>query len=131
MFDRMTAGLAIGRAEADAAAIARYLHSERSAELNERTLYQQQGWSWLRDGERRASALRVLSEAGWIRQQVGGRGAIGRFRRGCRRNRNEPLATAPRRIARQRPAEARMLFGLSAQCSNCSKRSNSVGDGSF
>jgi Protein of unknown function (DUF3987) len=74
MFDRMTAGLAIGRAEADAAAIARYLHSERSAELNERTLYQRQGWSWLRDSERRASALRVLLEAGWIRQLARSRG---------------------------------------------------------
>jgi hypothetical protein len=74
MFDRMTAGLAVGRAEADAAAIARHLHSERSAELNERTLYQRQGWSWLRDSERRASALRVLSEAGWIRQQAKSKG---------------------------------------------------------
>jgi hypothetical protein len=68
MFDRVTGGLAIGRAEADAALIARYIYSNRLAALNERTLYQQAGWSWLRQNERRASALRVLADAGWIRQ---------------------------------------------------------------
>jgi hypothetical protein len=68
MFDRVAGGLAIGRAEADAAAIARHILSTRPTALNERTLYQQQGWTWLRDSERRASAFRVLADAGWIRQ---------------------------------------------------------------
>ncbi len=68
MFDRVTGGLAIGRAEADAAAVARHILSTRPAALNERTLYQQPGWTWLRDSERRASAFRVLADAGWIRQ---------------------------------------------------------------
>ena len=68
MFDRVTGGLAIGRAEADAAVIGRHILSNPLAALNERTLYQQAGWSWLRQNERRASALRVLADAGWIRQ---------------------------------------------------------------
>jgi hypothetical protein len=67
MLDRVTAGLAIGRAEADAALVARYIYSTRPQALNERTLYQQPGWAWLREQERRADALRVLTEAGWIR----------------------------------------------------------------
>ena len=61
MFDRTTAGLAIGRHEADAAAIARHILSARPAMLNERELYQLPGWSWLRDKARRACALRVLN----------------------------------------------------------------------
>jgi hypothetical protein len=67
MLDRVTAGLAIGRAEADAAVIARHILAKRPAALNERALYQRPGWAWLRDGERRADALRVLADAGWIR----------------------------------------------------------------
>jgi hypothetical protein len=67
MLDRVTAGLAIGRAEADGAVIARHILSTRPAALNERTLYQRPGWSWLRDRERRADALRVLADAAWIR----------------------------------------------------------------
>jgi hypothetical protein len=67
MLDRVTAGLAIGQAEADAATIARQILAERLATLNERALYQQPGWSWLRDPERRAEALRVLVDAAWIR----------------------------------------------------------------
>jgi hypothetical protein len=67
MLDRVTAGLAIGRAEADAAAIARHILATRPASLNERGLYQRPGWSWLRPSERRGEALRVLGDAGWIR----------------------------------------------------------------
>jgi hypothetical protein len=67
MLDRVTAGLAIGRAEADAAVIARHILTTRSPSLNERTLYQCPGWSWLRDSERRLGALRALDRAGWIR----------------------------------------------------------------
>ncbi len=71
MFDRTTAGLAISRDEADAAAIARYILSTRAIVLNERELYQLPGWSWLRDNARRASALRVLTDAGWMRRATG------------------------------------------------------------
>ena len=67
MLDRVTAGLAIGRAEADAAVIARHILSTRTNSVNERILYQQPGWSWLRDRDRRADALRVLADSGWIR----------------------------------------------------------------
>jgi hypothetical protein len=67
MIDRVTAGLAIGRAEADAAAIARHILATRARALNERALYQRPGWAWLRDRERRIEALRVLADAGWVR----------------------------------------------------------------
>jgi hypothetical protein len=67
MFDRTTAGLAIGRDEADAAAIARNILSTRPTTLNERALYQLPGWSWLRENGRRANAMRVLADAGWTR----------------------------------------------------------------
>ena len=67
MLDRVTAGLAIGRAEADAATIARQILATRAPALNERMLYQAPGWAWLRERERRAEALRVLADAGWIR----------------------------------------------------------------
>jgi hypothetical protein len=68
MLDRVTAGLAIGRAEADAAAVARHLLATRSARLNERELYRSAGYSWARDTKRRTDALVVLDRAGWIRQ---------------------------------------------------------------
>jgi uncharacterized protein DUF3987 len=67
MFDRTTAGLAISREEADAAAIARHILSARPTLINERELYQLPGWSWLRDSARRFNALRVLADAGWMR----------------------------------------------------------------
>jgi hypothetical protein len=67
MLDRVTAGLAIGPAEADAAIIARHILADRSAALNERELYQLPGWTWLRVAARRAAALHVLAEAGWVR----------------------------------------------------------------
>jgi hypothetical protein len=67
MLDRVTAGLAIGQPEADAALVARQIIIDRPAALNERALYQRSGWAWLRDGERRAAALHVLADKGWIR----------------------------------------------------------------
>jgi hypothetical protein len=72
MLDRVTAGLAICRAEADAAVIARHVVANRLARFNERELYQRPGWSWLRDRECRADALRVLTEASWIRPVTSG-----------------------------------------------------------
>jgi hypothetical protein len=75
MFDRVTAGLAISREEADAEAIARHIISTRPTALNERELYQLPGWAWLRDNERRSHALRLLADAGWIRRPgTAGRG---------------------------------------------------------
>jgi hypothetical protein len=72
MFERMITGLAIGRAEADAAQIARHvLANARAAPLkplNERSLYQRAGFSWARDAERRGEALAVMSEAAWLRR---------------------------------------------------------------
>jgi uncharacterized protein DUF3987 len=66
MLDRVTAGLAIGRAEADAAAIARHLLATHAGLLNERELYQTVKYTWARDSNRRAAALAVLEHAGWI-----------------------------------------------------------------
>jgi hypothetical protein len=67
MFDRVTAGLAVGQAEADAAIIARHILAEGLTTLNERALYRQSGWAWLRASERRAEALEVLVKARWLR----------------------------------------------------------------
>jgi hypothetical protein len=75
MLDRVTAGLAIGEAEVDAAAIARHLLATRPASVNERGLYQTAGFTWAREAERRAAAFRVLDRAGWIRRPaVAGQG---------------------------------------------------------
>jgi hypothetical protein len=72
MLERVTGRLAIGRAEADAAAIARHIRARepasRATAFNERDLYQTSGYAWARDGDRRAAALRVLYQAGWIRR---------------------------------------------------------------
>jgi hypothetical protein len=68
MLDRVLSGLAIGRADADAAVIARHLLATRAAHLNERELYQTTGFAWARDSSRRAAALALLDldHAGWI-----------------------------------------------------------------
>jgi hypothetical protein len=74
MLDRVAGGLAISRAEADAAAIARYIYARppaaRSKPFNERNLYQTPGYAWVRNAERRAAALAVIERAGWIRRAV-------------------------------------------------------------
>jgi hypothetical protein len=67
MLDRITAGLAISQAEADAAVIARHILATHACAINERILYQRPGWAWLRVRERRAEALRALADAGWLR----------------------------------------------------------------
>jgi hypothetical protein len=81
MLDRMTAGLAITCAEADAARIARHLlavnevlPTGKPTRLNERVLYQTAGFAWARESPRRAPALAALEKAGWIRRPaaVGG-----------------------------------------------------------
>jgi hypothetical protein len=83
MFERVIAGLAITRAQADAAQIARHVLTIAQAApsrallepLNERSLYQRAGFSWARDAERRAEAFTVLCDAGWLRRpQADGHG---------------------------------------------------------
>jgi hypothetical protein len=68
MLDRVAAGLAIGRAEADAAIIARHLLARGARRINERELYQTAGYHWARDRQRRAAALALLDHVGWIRR---------------------------------------------------------------
>jgi hypothetical protein len=72
MLDRVTAGLALTQAEADAAMIARHLLATRPVCLNERSLYQTAGFAWARASERRTAALAVLDREGWIRRPSAG-----------------------------------------------------------
>jgi hypothetical protein len=83
MFERVIAGLAVTRAQADAAQIARYVLAVVQAApprarlklLNERSLYQRASFSWARDPQRRAEAFAVLCDAGWLkRPQADGHG---------------------------------------------------------
>ena len=75
MFERVIAGLAITRAQADAAQIARHVLAivqgappgARLKRLNERELYQKRGFTWARDEKRRADAFALLRDAGWLR----------------------------------------------------------------
>jgi hypothetical protein len=79
MLERVIGGLAIGRAEADAAQIARHVltiaqgspQDTRLKVLNERELYQQCGFAWARAAKRRAEAFAVLQKAGWVRASEG------------------------------------------------------------
>jgi hypothetical protein len=71
MLDRVLGGLAIGRVEGDAAAIARHVLETRPAQLNERDLYQTAGYAWAREPKRRGAALAMLGDAGWIRRDPG------------------------------------------------------------
>jgi hypothetical protein len=72
MLDRVTAGLALTKSEADAAMIAQHLLATCPTRLNERDLYQTKGFTWTRDAKRRASALAELERAGWIRRPAAG-----------------------------------------------------------
>jgi hypothetical protein len=67
MLDRVQGGLGIGRAEMDAATIARHIVTTRATKINERELYRASGFTWLRDAERRTRAIAVLRALGWIR----------------------------------------------------------------
>jgi hypothetical protein len=75
MLERVIGGLAIGRAEADAARIARHVLTiakgapphARLKPLNERELYQKRGFTWARDEKHRAEAFAVLRNAGWLK----------------------------------------------------------------
>jgi hypothetical protein len=76
MFERVIAGLAISRGQADAAQIARHIlaiaqaapEGARLKPLNERRLYQLRGFAWARDAKRRAEAFAVLCDASWVRR---------------------------------------------------------------
>jgi hypothetical protein len=76
MFERVTAGLAVTQAQADAAQIGRHLLAiakaaplgARLKPLNERQLYQYRGFTWARDPKRRAEAFAVLCDASWVRR---------------------------------------------------------------
>ena len=63
MFERVITGLAVTRAQKPP-------HS-RLKPLNERSLYQQRGFAWARDAERRGEAFAVLRDAGWLRPPQG------------------------------------------------------------
>jgi hypothetical protein len=75
MFERVIAGLAVPRAQADAGQIARHVLAiaqaapphARLKPLNKRSLYQQRGFAWARDAKRRADAFAVLHNDGWLR----------------------------------------------------------------
>jgi hypothetical protein len=72
MFEHVIAGIAVTRAQADAAQVARHiLSTARRAQphvrLNERSLYQQRGFAWAREAQRRADAFSILRDAGWVR----------------------------------------------------------------
>lgn len=66
MFERSISGLGISRQENDAALIARHILASTSAQINERQLYQTQGFAHLRDSQRRKEAFAALERMGWI-----------------------------------------------------------------
>jgi hypothetical protein len=98
MLDRVTGGLALTQAEADAAAIARHLKSTRPACMNERELTRRQGFA----GHGKPIAAPPRSQcwtmpAGYdARRQPfeAGRAATGRCHPAFRRPRHEPMAAA-------------------------------------
>jgi hypothetical protein len=71
MLDRVQGGVAIGRAEVDAASIAKHLLAKGITTINERELYRAAGFSWARDDGRRRAAFAVLSSMNWIRKPIG------------------------------------------------------------
>jgi len=66
MFERSISGLGISRQETDAALIARHIIKLSLTEINERQLYQAQGFAHLRDTPRRKEAFAALERMGWI-----------------------------------------------------------------
>jgi putative DNA primase/helicase len=75
MLDRVTAGLALSAAEADAAAILHHILATSPQRINERDLYQRPDWSWLRESAHRAAAFAELERRGIVRRTArAGRG---------------------------------------------------------
>jgi hypothetical protein len=68
MFDRVAAEMVRDGNESDAALIAKHIQKTTPAILNERELYRQPGWAWLRKKNRRDPAFSALSDAGWIQR---------------------------------------------------------------
>jgi hypothetical protein len=66
MFERAISGLGITQQENDAALIARHIIKAGLTCLNERRLYQTQGFAHLRHTQRRKDALAVLERMGWL-----------------------------------------------------------------
>jgi hypothetical protein len=71
MFERVTAGCALGKHEADARAIAQHILDKTITTLHPSDLYLKPGWRWLRDTGRREGAIQVLVKAGWLRLGLG------------------------------------------------------------
>jgi hypothetical protein len=75
MLERVVVGLAVSRAHADAAQIARHIQAiartapryARLKPFNERSLYQRRCFAWARDRKRRGDAFVVLQDDGWLR----------------------------------------------------------------
>jgi hypothetical protein len=75
MLERVIGGLAVTRAVADAAQVARYVQAiartaplnARLKPLNERSLYQMRGFAWARDRKRRSEAFAVLQDANLLK----------------------------------------------------------------
>jgi hypothetical protein len=70
MLDRVQGGVAIGRAEADAASIAKHILTRAISTINEREFYRTAGFSWARDDGRRRAAFALLSSMNWIRKPI-------------------------------------------------------------
>ena len=68
MLEYVLAGLIVDQPESDAAQIGKMLIRDNLEMVNERTLYQQAGYSHLRDGPRRRAAFDVLTEAGFLQK---------------------------------------------------------------
>ena len=104
MFDRVTAGLAYGGDEADAATIARHILSARATVLNERALYGSEagrGYAIVSGGRTRCACSRTADGCGGRSAlEAEGRVEIGRYRRAYGRLHGEPLATETAEINR-------------------------------
>jgi hypothetical protein len=68
MLEHVLAGLIVDQPESDAAQIGKMLIRDNLEMVNERTLYQQAGFSHLRDATRRRAAFDVLIEAGFLQK---------------------------------------------------------------
>jgi Protein of unknown function (DUF3987) len=71
MFERVTAGCAIGKHASDARAVAQHIIDKTITTLHPSDLYLKPGWRWLRDTGRREGAIQVLVKAGWLRLGLG------------------------------------------------------------
>ena len=68
MLERILGDLAYSEAQRDAAALAQFIHDTKPARINERQIYQQRGFHYFRNAERRKAAFAELAAAGWVRK---------------------------------------------------------------